>query len=141
MEGARNSLIGHAIVLFDGHCNLCTGAVKFILPRDPKGYFRFASLQDTKVNQLFAERNLVRPESDSIMLLEGERVYERSTAALRIARKLHRAWPLLYVLIIIPRFIRDPIYNWIARNRYSWWGKRENCLVMVEGWEERFDVW
>ena len=140
MESARNILNRHSIVLYDGHCNLCTAAVRFILPRDPTGFFRFASLQDPKVGRLFSENNLNRPDTDSILLLEGGRVYERSAAALRIARRLRRGWPLFYAFIIIPRFIRDPIYNWIARNRYSWWGKRESCLVMVEGWEVRFEV-
>jgi predicted DCC family thiol-disulfide oxidoreductase YuxK len=140
MAGARNSLTGNAIVLFDGHCNLCTWAVRFILPRDPNGHFRFASLQDPKADRLFAERNLNRPETDSILLLEGGRLYERSTAALRIARKLRRGWPLIYAFIIIPRFLRDPIYDWIAQNRYRLWGRRESCLVMVEGWEDRFEV-
>ena len=140
MESARNSLNRHSIVLYDGHCNLCTGAVRFILPRDPNGHFRFASLQDPKVDRLFSKNNLSRPDTDSILLLESGRLYQRSTAALRIARRLRRGWPLFYASIIIPRFLRDPLYTWIARNRYRWWGKRESCLVMVEGWEERFEM-
>ncbi|MBS3807024.1 MAG: DUF393 domain-containing protein [Bacteroidales bacterium] len=119
----------NAVILFDGYCNLCSGSVVFILKRERGDTFRFASLQSEYAERLL-ERLGIRDEApDSIILVEGDRYYYRSRAALRIARRLRRLWPLIYALVIVPRFIRDPIYDWIARNRYRWFGKRDTCFV------------
>ncbi len=127
------------VILFDGVCNLCNGSVKFVLKNDPKGKFSFASLQSsfakTKLNRHFPEGN----NSDSVVLLEGDKAYTRSTAALRIARGLKGAWPLVYYLLIwVPPIIRNTVYSWIARNRYKWFGKRESCMMPQPKWQHRF---
>ena len=118
-----------AIILFDGVCNLCNGAVTFVIKRDPKDRFRFAALQSEIGEELIHKYGLKDKGLDSIVLIEGEKAFVKSSAALRIARKLSGLWPLLYVFTILPRFLRDPFYNLIARNRYAWYGKRESCMI------------
>ncbi len=128
----------HPVILFDGYCNLCSGAVVFVLKREPGDVFRFASLQSAYADQLLQNLNLQGNPPDSIVLEEGGRTFFRSTAALRIAKRMRRLWPLLYGLIIIPRFIRDPVYDWIARNRYRWFGKRNTCFMPSREMSHKF---
>ena len=118
-----------AIILFDGVCNLCNGAVTFVIKRDPKDRFRFAALQSEIGEELIHKHGLKDKGLDSIVLIEGEKAFVKSSAALRIARKLSGIWPLLYIFNILPRFLRDPFYDLIARNRYAWYGKRESCMI------------
>lgn len=120
-----------AIVLFDGVCNLCNGSVQFILDRDRKERFRFASLQSEKGQAILTERGQSIPagDPDSIVLVEGDAVYTHSTAALRIARHLSFPWFLGYAGIVWPRFLRDAVYRFIARNRYRWFGKTDQCRI------------
>jgi predicted DCC family thiol-disulfide oxidoreductase YuxK len=122
------------VVLFDGVCNLCNGAVRFILARDPAGLFRFASLQSE------AARRLLRDDgrAETIVLLEAGKTYTKSTAALRIARGLRFPWPLLYAFVAVPRPLRDLVYDWVARHRYRWFGKRETCLLPTSEVRGRF---
>jgi len=122
------------VVLFDGVCNLCNGAVRFILARDPAGRFRFASLQSEFARRLLREDGRV----ETIVLLEAGKSYFRSTAALRIARGLRFPWPLLYAFVAVPRPLRDLAYDWVARHRYAWFGKRETCLVPTPEMRGRF---
>jgi predicted DCC family thiol-disulfide oxidoreductase YuxK len=117
------------IVLFDGVCNLCNRSVQFILKKDRKKQFLFGSLQGETGQSLLKKFSLPVSEYNSFVLIEGEKVYTRSTAALRVARHLGRGWQLLYAGMIIPRFIRDGMYNWIANNRYRWFGKRDSCRL------------
>jgi predicted DCC family thiol-disulfide oxidoreductase YuxK len=128
-----------AVVLFDGVCNLCNGAVNFIIDRDPLGRFRFAALQSSQAEALLAPLRLV-PEvaPQSFILVEGGRVYERSTAALRIARRMAGAWRLLYAFIVVPAPLRDILYRFIARNRYRWFGKADACRVPTPELRTRF---
>jgi predicted DCC family thiol-disulfide oxidoreductase YuxK len=126
-----------AFIFFDGHCHLCCGSVQFILQRDPTGYFHYAPIDGTTANQLFAEWK-IDSKPDSIVLYENGKYYTRSTAALRVARKLSGGWPLLYVFIIIPAPLRDWVYNIIARNRYNWFGRSETCWMPKPEWKERF---
>lgn len=119
----------HPIVLFDGYCHLCSGSVQFIIKRDPGACFRFASLQSEKGKAVFENAEISSGETDSVILVEKGRVYTRSAAALRIARRLTCGWSLLSVFILVPAFIRDVVYDWIARNRYRWFGKRETCFL------------
>ena len=130
----------HPVVLFDGVCNLCNGAVQFIVDRDPRGTFRFTSLQSVRAASLLREhgREPPRGEPDSVVLIEDGRVYERSTAALRIARRLSGAWPLFYAFLIVPRLLRDAVYSLIARYRYRWFGKSEQCRVPTPELRARF---
>lgn len=118
-----------SVVLFDGVCNLCNSFVQFVIKYDKNERFKFASLQSD-----FAEKELANFFMDSqkmstVILLENGKLYSRSTAALRILNSLNGLWPLLYVFIIVPAFIRDVVYNLIAKNRYKWFGKKDSCMV------------
>ncbi|HMO49673.1 MAG TPA: DCC1-like thiol-disulfide oxidoreductase family protein [Kiritimatiellia bacterium] len=128
------------IIYFDGHCLLCHGAVSFIIRRDPGARFLFAPL-DTPVAKAALIRG-GRPPSDrgSIILAEGDQLYDQSTAALRIARRLRGLWPLLYILIVVPRPLRDAVYRWIARHRYRWFGKVAECPLPTPDIRDRFLV-
>jgi predicted DCC family thiol-disulfide oxidoreductase YuxK len=127
-----------AVVLFDGVCNLCDQSVQFILKRDKKGYFQFASLQSEAGQQILKENNLPTDDFDSFVLVENGKLYQRSSGALRVCRRLGGAWPLLYGFIIVPAFIRNAVYNWVARNRYRWFGKKDACMMPKPEWRERF---
>jgi len=119
---------GKGLILFDGYCNLCNGAVQFIIKRDPKEHFRFSSLTWPPAQDLLS-KNPEFKDVDSILLYEEGKLYQKSTAALKIAGRLKGAWPLFKVFTIIPRFLRDPIYDFIARNRYRWFGKKDTCMM------------
>ena len=129
---------GHALVLFDGVCNLCNASVNFIIDRDPAGYFTFAALQHEAVPPLLAAHDLSDDYLDSVVLLEDGRLYAKSDAALRIARRLNGAWPVLYAFRAVPRPLRDAVYDWVARNRYRWFGKQETCRVPTPELRARF---
>ena len=126
-----------AVILFDGVCNLCNGFVQFVIARDPGRRFRFASLQSDAARRCL-ERADPAADADSIVLLEEGRLFTRSTAALRIARRLRFPWSLAFALIVVPRPVRDWIYNCVARNRYRWFGRRETCAIPTPELEERF---
>jgi predicted DCC family thiol-disulfide oxidoreductase YuxK len=125
-------------VFFDGVCNLCNGAVRFIAANDPQGSFRFASLQSPQARALLGERSAGPREPDSIVLLAGGRRYERSDAALHIALGMRAPWPLAFAAILIPRAVRDAVYAGIARNRYRWFGRTDTCALPPPGLRERF---
>ncbi|MFD2572588.1 thiol-disulfide oxidoreductase DCC family protein [Spirosoma soli] len=126
------------LVLFDGVCNLCNSAVTFIIERDPKAQFRFASLQSDVGQDMLQRLGRSTNQFDSFVLWENGRFYERSTAALRIARQLSGVWPLLYGFIIVPKPIRDGVYRFVARNRYRWFGKRDACMMPTPALKARF---
>ena len=131
-----------ALILFDGVCNLCNGAVNFIIDRDPEGCFTFAALQSEEAAPLLAEFGR-QPESlatapDSIALIEGGHLYERSDAVLRIARRLDGLWPLSYAFVVLPKSFRDALYGWIAANRYRWFGKEDACRIPTPELRARF---
>ncbi|MEF2967085.1 thiol-disulfide oxidoreductase DCC family protein [Paenibacillus sp. M1] len=129
----------NAVVLFDGVCHLCQGAVKFIIRRDPRGRFKFASLQSEAGRRLSGEEAEPSGTPGTIVLIDRNGAsYTRSTAALRIAKGLKFPWPLLYGFILVPRPIRDAVYRWIAANRYRWFGKDEACLVPTPEIRGRF---
>jgi len=128
----------HPIVLFDGVCNLCSGAVQFIIRRDPAGRFRFASLQSPLGEELLARFKIDRNLTDSVILVEGDRWYAESDAALRVARGMKGAWKALTVFRVIPRPLRDAAYRLIARNRYRWFGKQESCWLPTPELRGRF---
>lgn len=129
---------GKKIILFDGVCNLCNGAVTFIIKRDKHDLFRYAALQSDIGNELTKKHDINTTEVDSIVLIEDGRAFTKSSAALRIARHLAGGYPLLYGLIILPKSIRDRVYNLIARNRYKWFGKKEHCLVPTPELKKKF---
>ncbi len=121
---------GKKIILFDGVCNLCNGAINFVIKRDKNDVFRYASLQSDIGKQLIAERNIDITKIDSILLIDPNTAfYYKSTAALQIAKQLSGIYPLLSVFIILPTFLRDWVYDFIAKNRYKWFGKKESCMI------------
>lgn len=127
-----------AIILFDGVCNFCESSVQFVLKRDKKGYFSFASLQSEVGQNLLEKYKIPKDKFESLVLIENDKAYLFSTGALRIARKLNGAWPLLYGFIVIPPFIRDFFYKLIANNRYKLFGKKEECMIPGQEWRSRF---
>ena len=127
-----------SLILFDGYCNLCSATVQFILKHDRKAKFRFASLQSEYGKTILQKHQLPTDSFGTFVLVEADIVFTKSTAALRIVKSLTGMWPLLYVAIIIPRFLRDAIYNLVARNRYKWFGKRDSCWMPKNEWKERF---
>ena len=130
--------IPNPIVLFDGVCNLCSSVVKFTISRDPNGIFRFASLQ-SEAGQFFLNKfGLSTEDFDSFVLIEGDNFFLRSTAVLCLCKRLKGFWPLLYLLIIIPRPLRDFVYNIVAENRYKWFGKKEECFIPSPDINNRF---
>jgi predicted DCC family thiol-disulfide oxidoreductase YuxK len=119
----------HSIILFDGVCNVCTGAVQFVIKKDQKNHFRFASLQSQQGQNILIRHQLPVNDFNSFVLVENEKVYTRSDAALKVTKNLSGLWPLLYGFIVVPKFIRDGIYNLIAKNRYKWFGKKDSCMI------------
>ena len=132
------SEVGHAIVLFDGVCNLCSGTVRFIAARDPGEYFLFAALQSDKGQELLARHGVPAAELKTIVLIERGEAFARSDAVLRIARHLHRAWPLLALLRVVPRPLRDACYGFVAAHRYRWFGKKDACELPSKELRARF---
>ena len=126
------------IVLFDGVCNLCNGAVDFVIRRDPKQQFTFASLQSERGKELLKQHGLPTNTLNSIVLIQDGKAYQRSDAALRIAQGLQGAWPSLGIFQFLPRFLRDGVYGFIARNRYRWFGKRDTCRLPTPQERARF---
>jgi len=124
-----NNFNGKSIILFDGVCNLCNSSVNFIIKHDKKSQFLFASLQSDAAKEILLQFQTKKITLDSIILIENNTVYEKSTAALKIAKQLNSSYKLLYGFILIPRFIRDWVYNYIAKNRYKWYGKKEKCMI------------
>ncbi len=127
-----------ALVLFDGVCNLCNASIMFIIGRDPAERFRFASLQSEFGQAQIRHFQLTDAVLDSLVLVEYDRCYTRSRAALRIARHLTWPWKLLDGLIILPAPLRDALYDWIARNRYRWFGRSETCQLPTPELSRRF---
>jgi predicted DCC family thiol-disulfide oxidoreductase YuxK len=128
----------HATVLFDGVCNFCNSTVNFIIRNDRRGHFRFAPLQSPAGARLQSEYGFDPSALDTFIVIERGIAYDRSTAALRIARGLGGAYPLAYAFIIVPRPVRDFVYNWFAKRRYRWFGRRDECMVPDEGVRARF---
>lgn len=128
-----------AIVLFDGVCNLCSKAVQLIIKNDPAGFFRFTSLQSEKGKTLLRSYGLSdTAEPESLVLIEQGKAYQYSAAALRIAKRLRSWHRLLYLFIFLPAFLRDPVYRFIARNRYRWWGRQVVCWLPDPSLKQRF---
>jgi predicted DCC family thiol-disulfide oxidoreductase YuxK len=140
----------HRIVAFDGLCNLCNSTVNWIIDHDPKQQFKFIALQDiarlktgnSEQQEAYAllKNELIDASSDlsSVLLIENGQLYKKSTAVLRICRQLSGLYPVLHTYIIIPRALRDLVYDLIAHNRYKWFGKREQCRVPSPDVKQRF---
>lgn len=126
-----------SIILFDGVCNFCNSAVQFVLNRDPKGRYHFASLQ-SETGRLILDRYKADADLSTIILIKDNRLYFRSSAVLHIASGLQSPWKWLYVLILIPSAIRDRVYNFIAKRRYRWFGKKAVCEIPAQNVKARF---
>lgn len=126
------------IILFDGVCNLCNASVQFIIKRDSKKIFLFSSLQSDASQDILLQYNLEKLDFDTIILLDNGIIYDKSTAILKIIRKLSGFYKLGYIFIIVPKFIRDYVYKIISKNRYKWFGKRDTCMIPTEELKLRF---
>lgn len=125
------------IVLFDGECNFCDASVQFIIKRDPKKVFQFTSLQSDIGKGLLNKYNA--PENlDSFVLIDGDKYFLQSTAALRVCKDLKGPYKLLYIFVIVPKPIRNFVYQFIAKNRYKWFGKNESCMIPSPEDRQRF---
>lgn len=130
---------GKKIILFDGVCNLCNGSVQFVIKRDKKDRFRYAALQSEVGQQLVQERHIDTKEVDSIILIEpGVAYFTKSDAALEIAKDLGGVWRLMALFHWFPRSIRNFVYDFVARNRYKWFGKKEACMVPTPELQAKF---
>jgi predicted DCC family thiol-disulfide oxidoreductase YuxK len=127
-----------ATILFDGVCTLCNRFVQFVIARDPSARFRFGALQTAAAAALLRDAGAPMPLPDSMVLVTGGRLYVRSAAALRILRHLRFPWPLAYVFIAVPPFVRDAVYDYVATHRYRWFGRRDTCMVPTPDLRQRF---
>jgi len=121
--------VPNPIIVFDGVCNLCCGAVQFLIRRDKKKVFRYASIQTEAGKAILNQAGFSSTPMNTLVLLEGEKIYTASTAILKIIKKLASPWPLLYAFILIPPFIRNGLYRIIANSRYHWFGRKKECWL------------
>lgn len=133
-----NYSIEKPIVFFDGVCNLCNSSVQFIIKRDKKEQFHFASLQSEYAKKCLKESLRDSDNLQSIVLKDGDKILTKSTAVLTISKSLSGLWPVLYILILIPKFIRDWVYDFIGSNRYKWFGRRDECMIPIPELKSRF---
>lgn len=126
------------IILFDGVCHLCAWSVQFIIKRDPHSVYRFASLQSETGREIMRRHGLDETSLDSFVLVEDGHAWRESEAALRVCSHLKMPWRLLAPLRFLPGFLRDPVYRFIARNRYRWFGKSDSCMMPTAEMRARF---
>lgn len=126
------------IVYFDGVCNLCESSVQFIIRKNKKKNIQFASLQGVHGQTFLKENNLDTSEFSSLVYVENGKIYTKSSGALRITKQLKRLWPFMICFLIVPKFIRDAVYNYIAKNRYKWYGKKTSCWLPTPELKKRF---
>lgn len=126
------------VVLFDGVCNFCNRTVQFLIKRDRNDKLRFASLQSDSGKKLLKEAHFDLQYSESVLFFTEGRIWRKSDAFCQIMRRLPGAWKLCYWLMIIPRFIRDGVYDFISTHRYRWFGRRDQCMVPPPEWKEKF---
>jgi predicted DCC family thiol-disulfide oxidoreductase YuxK len=139
MEQVRDSLSAHSVVLFDGVCNLCNGFVQFVIQRDKKGRFKFAPLQSAAAQQLLAGTSVQPHLLNSVVLVEGQKVYTHSDAALRVGKQLGGVWFVLSVAgSVFPASFRNMVYDWIGKNRYRWFGEKDACMLPTPALKSRF---
>jgi len=126
------------IILFDGVCNLCNNAITFVIKRDPKDLFRYTPLQSDAGTYLCNKYTIDTTKVDSIILIQNNKAYIKSTAALKIARHLSGFYPLFSLFLILPSIIRNWVYDYIANNRYKWYGKKESCMIPTPELKAKF---
>ncbi|PXY01459.1 hypothetical protein DF185_08210 [Marinifilum breve] len=135
---ASNIKITNPTVLFDGVCNFCNTTVRFVLAYNRAENIHFSPLQSDFAKQLLAQYNLSSDDMDTVVFVQDNKAYTKSSAAFQIARHLIYPWKALYYFKYIPKNITDWIYDLIAKNRYSWFGKKNQCMVPKPEWRERF---
>lgn len=129
---------GKKVLLYDGVCNLCDGFVQFVLKRDKKAIYYFASLQSDIAQQLLSKHGIENENMSTVVLIEGAEVYTHSDVGLRVAKDLGGWYAPLYGFRFLPKSFRDKIYNWVAANRYRFFGKKEVCMLPEPEWHSRF---
>ena len=130
---------GKKIILFDGVCNLCNNAIQFIIKRDRKDIFRYAALQSELGQQLTKERGIDTQLVDSMILIEpGVAYFVKSDAALEISKEFGGLWSILHLFSWLPSALRNPIYDFVARNRYRWFGKKDQCMIPTPELQAKF---
>ena len=126
------------ILLFDGVCNLCNGVVQFIIKRDKEGKFKFAALQSEAGQGILKKFGLPLDDFESFVFVHGDKYYQKSTAALHVARELGGIWKLFYFFIILPKSFRDFLYSLIANSRYKIFGRQDSCMIPTPELKGRF---
>jgi len=127
-----------SIIFFDGICNLCNGSVQFIIKRDSKEQFLFASLQSDAAKKILLQYKWKKNNMDSILLIEDGKVYEKSDAVLKICSHLKWPWKMFLAAEYLPARVRDNLYDLIAKHRYKWFGKKNSCTMMIPKYKNRF---
>ncbi len=126
------------ILLFDGVCNLCNGVVQFIIKRDPKAKIKFAALQSEPAQALLKRFNLPVKDFESFVFIHNDKYYQKSEAALNVAKEMGGVWKLFYGFIILPKFFRDFIYELISNSRYKIFGRTDSCMIPTPELRSRF---
>lgn len=132
------SAIPENLILFDGVCNLCDGFVQFVIRNDKEGKFRFGTLQSPEAEAIFKTLGYDYSVPKTVILIQNGKMYQRSEAALRVAKGLRFPLPLSFGFIVVPAFIRDWVYDFVARNRYRWFGKKDVCMIPTPELRARF---
>ena len=127
----------HPVILFDGVCNFCNGSVNFLIRLDKKAQFRFSPLQ-SDFGQVMLKFEKLPPQPDSFILVIGDQWYEKSSAALKILGLLPWYWKWTQIFWLVPKFLRDGLYEFISRNRYKWFGKKDQCVIPTPEVKHRF---
>ncbi|WP_430784653.1 thiol-disulfide oxidoreductase DCC family protein [Virgibacillus flavescens] len=125
------------LLLFDGECNFCDNSVQFIIKRDPGAIYKFAALQSDAGLEVLKTYQIPL-HIDSFLLIDGKKYFTKSSAALRVCKNLTGLWKLLYIFILVPKPLRDFAYSIVAKNRYKWFGKKDNCMIPTSDIRDRF---
>jgi len=128
----------HPILLFDGVCNLCNGSIQFIIPRDPEGTLRFAPLQSDLGETVREAAGLSTDDLETVVLVDDGKAYLRSDAAIRLGERLGGGYRLLSLGRLLPRSLRDRVYEFVADHRYDWFGRKDQCMVPDDDVSDRF---
>ena len=126
------------IILFDGVCNFCNGAVNFVIRKDKRSVIKFTPIQSVQGQQLLNQYGFPPSHLSSFIFIKNGNAYTQSTAALQVCKSIGGVWRLLYGFIIVPKFIRDGIYNLVAKNRYKWFGRKDQCMIPTPEVRQRF---
>jgi predicted DCC family thiol-disulfide oxidoreductase YuxK len=134
----RFNFMQHDVILFDGMCNLCSSSVQFVLRRDASAHFKFASLQSEYAENVIRNSAMTSLPNSVVLVTSAGEVYTESGAAIRIAQHLGGFWPLMRIFLVVPAFVRNAVYQLVARNRYRMFGKSDTCWLPDAKWKERF---